>query len=85
MGFVAILGMFVLVTFLVTVITRRAYQTTALVIGSVPAAIIVVESLPALLNPLSWFVILPVWIVGVVGALTGAWLARLVHAHWRRA
>jgi uncharacterized membrane protein YfcA len=82
---IAIVGIFVLVTFLITVLMRRAYLTTALVVGTVPAAMVAMENVPALANPLSWFVLLPIWAVGVTGGLIGAWLARMVHARWRRA
>lgn len=85
MGLIAIFGGFALVAFLVTVIARRAYTATALVIGSIPAAVVAIENLPELLNPLSWFILLPIWALGVTGALVGAWLARMVHSYWRSA
>jgi hypothetical protein len=50
---IAIVGIFVLVTFLITVLMRRAYLTTALVVGTVPAAMVAMENVPALANPLS--------------------------------
>ncbi|HYJ31472.1 MAG TPA: hypothetical protein VEW25_14165 [Allosphingosinicella sp.] len=80
-----IFAMFVLVTFLITVVTRRAYRTTALVVGSIPFAIVALENLAELLNPLAWVVLLPILAFGILGSLTGAWLAQLVHARWRRA
>lgn len=85
MELIAVVGIFALVSFLITVIIRRAYRMTALVIGTVPAAMVAIENVPALANPLSWFVLLPIWAVGVTGGLIGAWLARMVHARWRRA
>jgi hypothetical protein len=85
MGIIAVVGIFVLITFLITVIIRRAYWMTALVVGTVPAVLVAMENVPALANPLSWFVLLPIWAVGVSGGLIGAWLARMVHAHWRSA
>lgn len=85
MGMIAVFGIFVLVAFLVTVIIRRAYWTTGLIVGSVPAALVAVESPAAMINPLSWPVMLSLWGFCCAGGLTGAWLAKLVHAHWRRA
>lgn len=85
MGMIAVVGLFVLVTFLITVVTRRSYWTTALAVGTVPAAMVAIENLPALANPLSWVILLPIWAVGVAGGLIGAWLAKMVHARWRRA
>ena len=85
MGIIAIVGIFVLITFLITVIIRRAYLATALTVGTVPAAMVAMDNVPALANPLSWFVLLPIWAVGVTGGLIGAWLARMVHAYWRSA
>ena len=80
-----IFAIFVLVTFLITVITRRAYRSTALVVGSIPFAIVALENVPGLLNPLAWIILLPILAFGIAGGLTGAWLARMVHARWRRA
>ena len=85
MGALAIFAIFVLVTFLITVVTRRAYLSTALVVGSIPFAIVLLENVPALVDPRNWIVLLSILAFGVAGALTGAWLARMVHAHWRRA
>lgn len=85
MGALVIFAIFVLVTFLITVVTRRAYRSTALVVGSIPFAIVALENVPELINPLSWLILLPILAFGVAGALTGAWLARMVHARWRRA
>jgi hypothetical protein len=82
---IAVVGIFVLVTFLITVVMRRAYLATALAVGTVPAAMVAMENVPALANPLSWIVLLPIWAVGVTGGLIGAGLARMVHARWRRA
>jgi hypothetical protein len=85
MGALLIFAAFVLVTFLITVITRRAYRTTALVVGSIPFAIVAIENVPELINPLSWLILLPILAFGLAGSLSGAWLARMVHARWRRA
>jgi uncharacterized membrane protein YfcA len=84
-GLLVIFAIFVLVTFLITVVTRRAYRTTALVVGSIPFAIVAVGNVPALIDPLSWVVLLPILAFGILGGLTGAWLAKMVHARWRRA
>jgi len=80
-----IFSMFVLVTFLITVVTRRAYRETALIVGSIPFAIVALENIPALVDPRNWIVLLSILAFGVAGGLTGAWLARLVHSRWRRA
>ncbi|HEX8217456.1 MAG TPA: hypothetical protein VF577_08315 [Allosphingosinicella sp.] len=85
MGALVIFAIFVLITFLITVITRRAYRMTALVVGSIPFAIVALENVPELINPLSWVILLPILAFGIAGGLTGAWLARMVHARWRRA
>jgi hypothetical protein len=85
MGMIAVVGIFVLVTFVITVVTRRAYWTTALAVGTVPAVMVAMENVAALANPLSWIILLPIWAVGVAGGLIGAWLAWMVHARWRRA
>lgn len=82
---VAIIGMFALLTFAIAAIARRGYRTTALVVGSIPAAVVALENLAELLNPLSWFVLLPIWLVFVAAALVGAWLARLLNERRRRA
>lgn len=85
MGALVIFAIFVMITFLITVITRRAYRSTALVVGSIPFAIVALENVPELINPLSWVILLPILAFGIAGGLTGAWLARMVHARWRRA
>ena len=85
MGMLVIFAIFVLVAFLICVIMRRAYWTTGLAVGSIPFAIVALENVPELINPLSWVILLPILAFGVAGGLTGAWLARLVHARWRRA
>ena len=85
MELIAVVGIFALISFSITVILRRAYRMTAMVVGTVPAAMVAIENVPALVNPLSWFVLLPIWAIGVTGGLIGAWLARMVHARWRRA
>ncbi|HYG30928.1 MAG TPA: hypothetical protein VD887_12020 [Allosphingosinicella sp.] len=85
MELIAVIGIFALVSFLISVVIRRAYRMTALVVGTVPAALVAMENVAALANPLSWFILLPIWAIGVAGGLIGAWLARMVHARWRRA
>lgn len=85
MELIAVVGIFALVSFLITVIIRRAYRMTAMVVGTIPAAIVAIENVPELANPLSWLVLLPIWAIGVTGGLIGSWLARMVHARWRRA
>jgi hypothetical protein len=85
MGLVALAGFSLLITFLITVVTRRGHRIVALTAGFAPAAILVAGNLPGLNNPLGWAVILPVLAAGVAGGFVGAWLARLVHAWWRRA
>ncbi|HEX8364413.1 MAG TPA: hypothetical protein VF603_03910 [Allosphingosinicella sp.] len=85
MELIAVIGIFALVSFLITVVIRRAYRMTALVVGTVPAALVAMENVAELANPLSWFILLPIWGIGVTGGLIGAWLARMVHASWRRA
>ena len=85
MGMLVIFAIFVLVSFLITVITRRAYWRTGLIVGSIPFAIVALENVRELINPLSWVILLPILAFGIAGGLTGAWLARMVHARWRRA
>lgn len=85
MGLVAVFGTFVLIAFLVTVVIRRAYWRTAMIVGSIPAAVVAVENPAAMLNPLTWLFMLWLWGFCVAGGFTGAWLAKLVHARWRRA
>ena len=85
MGLVALAGFTLLVTFLITVVARGWHRIVALVAGSAPAALLVVAQLPGLADPLGWAVILPVLAAGIAGGFLGAWLARLVHAWWRRA
>jgi hypothetical protein len=85
MGLVALAGFSLLITFLITVVTRRGHRLVALVAGSAPAAILVAANLPGLADPLGWAVILPILAAGIAGGFVGAWLARLVHAWWRSA
>ena len=85
MNSIAIPGILLLLTFLVTVIARRWYVPAAFVVGSLPAGLVAALSLPALANPLTWLVLLGIWLPSMIGALIGAGLARLVHARWRRA
>jgi len=85
MGLIALSGFTLLVTFLITVVVRRWHRIVALAVGSAPAALLVVARLPGLSDPLGWAVILPVLAAGIAGGFIGAWLARLVHAWWRRA
>ena len=85
MGMLVIFAVFVLVTFLITVIIRRAYWRMGLMVGSIPFAIVAIENVRELINPLSWIILLPILAFGIAGSLTGAWLARMVHASWRRA
>ncbi len=81
----AVPGILLLLTFVVTVITRRWHVPAAFVIGSLPAAAVAALSVPALGNPLTWFVLLGIWLPCMIGALIGAGLAKLVFAWWRRA
>ena len=85
MGLVAMFGILALTAFLVTVVIRRAYRTTGLIVGSIPAAVVAIESPWAMLNPMSWPFMLSLWVFCVAGGLAGAGLARLVHSRWRRA
>lgn len=82
---IAIAGFVLLATFLVTVISRRAHVATALVIGSLPAIAVAGSNVGGLLNPLVLAYLVSVWLPFMIAALVGAWLAKLVHAPWRRA
>ena len=82
---VAIAGFVLLATFLVTVISRRAHVATALLIGSLPAIAVGASNPAGLLNPLILFDLVAVWLPVAAAGLVGAWLGKLVHAHWRSA
>jgi K+ transporter len=85
MVFIAIAGATLLTTFLITVVIRRAFDWTALIVGSLPPVIIVIDDFGALAAPIVWFPLLFIWAIGLAGAALGASLARLVHAWWRSA
>lgn len=82
---IAIAGFVLIAAFLVTVAVRRAYWTTALILGSLPALFVAMSSASALLNPLGLLYLVAIWLPFLIAALVGAWLGKLVHAPWRRA
>ena len=85
MSSIAIPGILLLLTFLVTLIAGRWHVAAAFVIGSLPAALVAALSGPVITNPLTWLILLAIWLPSMIGALIGAGLAMLVHSRRRRA
>lgn len=83
MRFVMLAGLTLLVTFFVALLLRRRYRTIALIVGSIPVALLAFPNLEGLANGLVLVSILLIWGAGLAGSFGGAALARRVNARRR--
>jgi hypothetical protein len=74
------------VAFGLALLFRRAAAWIAWIVGSLPAALLAVESRETLANPLTiLFILIVIWLPTLAGAFTGAALARRLAARRNRA